>query len=193
MTEAADPPDSELLSRALAGRDSDAFEALVRRYQSPVRGWLRRLAADADLADDLAQETFIRAWQRLAQFRGRGSFLSWLMKLAYNEFLQARRGAGRYRKHMERFAMNYDVLSAPDESVRDESPDLRHYLAVLSGDEVRVMTLVYAYGLTHSEASMVTGIPLGTIKSHVLRGKAKIRDNFGIGEVANGKASASNI
>lgn len=186
MTEAVDETDSELLSRALAGRDSRAFEALVRRYQSQVRGWLRRLAGDADLADDLAQETFIRAWQRLAQFSGRGRFLSWLMKLAYNEFLQARRGAGRYRKHMERFVMNRDVLSAPGEDLRDESPDLRHYLAVLSEDERTIMTLVYAYGLTHSEVSMVTGLPLGTVKSHIARGKAKVRDNFKTREAANG-------
>lgn len=185
MTEAVDPTDSELLSRALAGRDTRAFEVLVRRYQAQVRGWLRRLAGDADLADDLAQETFIRAWQRLAQFSGRGRFLSWLMKLAYNEFLQSRRGAGRYRKYMERFGINREVLTAGGEVLHDESPDLARYLAVLSEDERKIITLVYAYGLTQSEASMVTGLPLGTVKSHVLRGKAKIRDNFEIEEAAN--------
>lgn len=186
MIDNSDPPDSELLSRALAGHDNRAFEVLVRRYQSPVRGWLRRLAVDTDLADDLAQETFIRAWQRLSQFSGRGRFLSWLMKLAYNEFLQARRGAGRYRKYTETFAAERLVLDSSPQDCAHDAGDLERYLAVLSESERVVLTLVYAHGLTHIETSAVTDLPLGTVKSHVARGKEKIRNSFDIRETVNG-------
>lgn len=176
--------DNDLLSRAL-GDDNRAFEQLVVRHQSAVRGWLRRLAGDADLADDLAQATFIRAWQRLGQFNGQGKFRSWLFKLAYNEFRQAYRGAGRYRKYMEHFAREQQVLRAADGDPNHELEDLRSYLAVLSKDECAVMTLVYAQGLSHSEASEVTGLPLGTVKSHVRRAKQKVRDHFHIQEIAH--------
>jgi RNA polymerase sigma factor (sigma-70 family) len=78
--------DTDLVARALRD-DHDAFAELVRRYQSPLRAWLRRLTGgDFARADDLAQETFLRAYRRLGSFRGTGKFSTWLFSIAYNEF-----------------------------------------------------------------------------------------------------------
>src|SRR5882672_1336531 len=79
--------DADLIARVLAREDQHAFGELVRRYQSPVRGFLARLArGDAHLADDLAQETFLKAWRKLHTYRGSARFSTWLFGIAYNEF-----------------------------------------------------------------------------------------------------------
>src|ERR1700691_90164 len=87
--------DSDLVARALAG-DGAAFGALVRQHQSMLRGFLRRLPrGDWALADDLAQETFLEAWRKLAQFRGDGSFAGWLTRIAWSRLLMAARARKR--------------------------------------------------------------------------------------------------
>lgn len=84
--------DRALVARALLGHDPRAFEQLVRRHQGLVRAQLRRLLhGDAAAADDLAQETFVLAWRKLDQFRGEARFSTWLYRIAYACFLQARR------------------------------------------------------------------------------------------------------
>ena len=166
--------DEELVARVVAAEDTAAFETLVRRHQSKVRNWLRQLTRDPARADDLAQETFIRAWQRLRTFEGRSKFSSWVMKIAFNSFLQAKRRP--------------DYGAAVGFTQRDEevvvpfleAPDVEKMLAVLATDERHVMILCYAHGLSHGDVSEVLDIPLGTVKSHAQRAKTKIRERFGI-------------
>ena len=167
-----EPSDEELVARVVAAEDSAAFEALVRRYQSRVRNWLRQLTRDAAHADDLAQETFIRAWQRMQTFEARGKFVSWVMKIAFNCFLQARR-----RRDL---GATVAVIERPDDVVVPslEAPDAERMLAVLAPDERLVMILCYAHGLSHSDAAQVLEMPLGTVKSHAQRAKVKIRERF---------------
>ena len=96
--------DDSLAQRARSG-DASAFGALVREHQSKVRGFLRRLTrGDAALADDLAQETFLEAHRKIAQFRGEGSFGAWLCGIAWSRFL------------MERRKRREEPLEAPDET-----------------------------------------------------------------------------
>ena len=83
--------DETLVSRVIATRDTDAFAELVGRHQGRIRGLLTHLARDPSLAQDLAQDTFVRAWERIDMFRGTGSFAAWLGRLAYNRFLQHER------------------------------------------------------------------------------------------------------
>lgn len=83
--------DEELVARAVAARDQAAFGELVRRHQSRVRNWLRQLTRNAATADDIAQEAFIKAWNKLDSFSGQGRFAAWLMKIAYTEFLMSDR------------------------------------------------------------------------------------------------------
>jgi len=154
---------------------------LVSRHQGRVRGYLRQLAGDPAAADDLAQDTFIRAWDRIETFAGKGRFVSWLMAIAHKQFLQALRKKGRDRRlaeEMERLAdptVTEGLLSAHD---AERAADLGVLLAELSGDERAAMVLSYAHGLSHSEIAEVTGLPLGTIKSHIHRGKDRIRARF---------------
>ena len=168
-------------------RDTVSFGLLVDRHQSRVRAYLRQITREPALADDLAQETFIRAWNKLASFSGKGSFVSWLMAIAHNQFLQAIRKSKRERRLMDDLeiekgepAMQLDASSSATSS---ELPDLPKLLAILTGPEQAVMLLGYGFGFSHSEITEVTGIALGTVKSHIHRGKAKIRKKFRIGEL----------
>ena len=86
------PPDSELVARVLASDDREAFAEIVRRHQSPVRRFLRNLTrGDEALADDLAQDTFIRAWKGLSRYGGQAGLGTWLMGIAHNLWRNARR------------------------------------------------------------------------------------------------------
>jgi RNA polymerase sigma-70 factor (ECF subfamily) len=102
--------DEELAREAKRGSQA-AFESLVRRNQSLVRGFLRRMTADASAADDLAQETFVMAWRKIRSFEEKGSFRGWLCRIAYTQFLQARRSSqAALRRDTAAFAdMDQDV------------------------------------------------------------------------------------
>lgn len=171
--------DEDLVARAVMARDQAAFGELVRRHQSRVRAWLRQLTRNAATADDVAQEAFITAWEKLHTFGGQGRFAAWLMKIAYTEFLMSHRKAKSRQRLAE--AVEAEMTEPPvhdpagDESV---ATDLQRMLRVLTDEERVVMILCYAEGMSHGEASEITGMPLGTVKSHIHRGKDKIRQRF---------------
>lgn len=157
---------------------------LVKRHQSRVRGYLRHLSGDHAAADDLAQETFIRAWDRLRSFKGRGAFPSWLLSIAHNLFLQSTRKSGRERRllaELEKHAVTEGIgdPSATPGSGGDQV-DVSRILEALSSSERAVIVLGYGYGFSHGEIAQVTGMPLGTVKSHIRRGKIRIRETLGI-------------
>lgn len=149
----------------------------MRRHQSRIRGFLRWLARDPDLADDLAQDCFVHAWERLHTFSGSGSFVGWLTKVAYTTFLQAKRKSSRYGQVLE--SLREDPAAEPvSAGAPEEAGDLDRLLAVLSEEEQAVMILSYAFGLSHREIGESMGLPVGTVKSIIFRGKDKIRERF---------------
>ena len=160
--------DAELIVRVLADDDRHAFAEPIRRHQSDVRALLRRLAGDAALADDLAQETFLRAYRSLAQFRGGARFGSWLYRIATNAFLaQARRPVA--------------LPEEPGPATMDGvllRHDLTRALAELRPEERAAIALTYGQELTHEEAAELLEWPLGTLKTHVLRAKDKLRSRL---------------
>lgn len=173
--------DTELVARVLASDDRHAFDELVRQHQSAVRGFLRRLTGGRHaLADDLAQETFLEAYRNLARFRGEATFGAWVLGIAYNRFRTARR---RQRETVEwtgeiganDVAAGQETATAAAAATVDLQQDLAAALARLSADEQSAIHLCYAEGLTHEEAAGVLGCPLGTVKTHVLRAKDKLR------------------
>jgi RNA polymerase sigma factor (sigma-70 family) len=93
--------DHQLVARVVSHQDTDAFGELVRRHQSHVRNFLRKLSGDYVAADDLAQDCFMHAWAKLQTFSGRGSFIGWLLKVAYTTFLQSKRKSKRYSEILE--------------------------------------------------------------------------------------------
>jgi RNA polymerase sigma-70 factor (ECF subfamily) len=175
-----EPSDADLVVRFVATRDEAAFGALIVRHQARVRNWLRQLVRDATRADDLAQDAFIRAWQRIGSLRDPAKFSSWLMSIAYTTFLQARRKRLGENRLLEALQREPESMDAAEPS--GANADLPKLLAVLNDDERAAMTLCYAHGMTHNEIAEITALPLGTVKSHISRGKAKIRTRFGIGD-----------
>ncbi len=150
----------------------------MRRHQSQLRLFLLRLCRDPATADDLAQDAFLHAWQKLASYRGDGAFVGWLLKIAWTTFLQARRKGDRYREVVKQAALEQGGAGATRES--EEVGDLDRLLAVLSEEERAVMILSYGLGLSHREISDTAGLPVGTVKSIIFRCKEKIRKDFEI-------------
>jgi RNA polymerase sigma-70 factor (ECF subfamily) len=170
-------PDEALALQAKQG-SSHAFESLVRRNQSLVRGFLRRLAGDATTADDLAQDTFLMAWRRIGTYEGKGSFRGWLCRIAYTQFLQNRRSA-KASARREDAVMAQAATSVDERGGVEARLDLDRVLAVLSPEQRAAVALCYGEGMSHQEAADALGLPLGTVKSHVLRGRAKVLGQFG--------------
>ena len=164
--------DSALVARARLGDDPRAFEQLVRRHQGLVRAQLRRLLhGDHAAADDLAQEVFLLAWQKLDQFRGDARFSTWLYRIAYTCFLQARR---KKPLSVDDGDDEIDALPVPPRAI-DLQLDLEQAMQRLSGAERTVLLHCVPLGLSHEEAAYVLAMPLGTVKTHALRGKAKLK------------------
>jgi RNA polymerase sigma factor (sigma-70 family) len=172
--------DIDLVARVVAQQDTAAFGELVRRHQSQVRNFLRKLCRDIELADDLAQDCFIHAWEKLHTFSGHGSFIGWLLKVAYTTFLQSKRKSSRYDEVLERMGQAVETDGRTHTEDSDELGDLDRFLAVLTEEERAVMILSYACGLSHREIGDAANLPIGTVKSIIYRGKEKIRDSFEI-------------
>lgn len=166
--------DAALVDRALRQDGAHAFEQLVRRHQGLVRAQLRRLLGDDPaLADDLAQEAFVLAWRKLAQFRGESRFGTWLYRIAYACFLQHLRGHGG-RAHQE-LALDADQAPGIDAAGPDWGLDLEAAMRMLSINQRAALLYCVQLEFTHEEAAVVLDMPLGSVKTHVARGKARLR------------------
>src|SRR5436190_7510810 len=176
MTAPAASDDAALVRAVQASNDRAAFEALVRRHQSAVRTVLRRLTrGDAGLADDLAQETFVLAWRNIRHFRFEARFSTWIYRIAINAW----RSEARKKREL---LLDLDSEDAPAElGLTEEMPDivarvdLERAMATLSDGERAAIAACYYADLSHEEAAQALGIPVGTVKTHVLRGKAKLK------------------
>ena len=171
---------------AVGSQDTAAFGELIRRHQSQVRNFLRTLSRDRFVADDLSQECFLHAWDKLQTYSGRGSFIGWLLKVAYTTFLQSKRKSKRYTEVLDEAAYVAQTESRSYTEASNEVSDLDKLLAVLTQEERAVMIMSYACGLSHREIGEATGMPVGTIKSVIFRGKEKIRTRFDIKDHQHG-------
>jgi len=167
-------------------QDTAAYGELIRRHQSQVRNFLRKLAADPVEADDLSQEAFLHAWDKLQTFSGRGSFIGWLLKVAYTTFLQSKRKSKRYSEVLDEVGHVAEQQSRSYTQDDNEVSDLDKLLAVLTEEERAIMVMSYACGLSHREIGDATGLPVGTVKSIIFRGKEKIRTKFDIEDHKHG-------
>ena len=167
--------DADLIARVLSLEDHNAFAELVRRYQSPVRSFLARMArGDMHLADDLAQETFLKAWRKLHTYRGSALFSTWLFGIAFNEF----RSMARQRKELALEDIEESPPDAVPSAADSHNPlrlDLTEALKELSSGERAAIVLCCQNGLSHEEAAQVLDCPLGTVKTNALRGREKLK------------------
>jgi RNA polymerase sigma-70 factor, ECF subfamily len=151
--------------------DDAAFGELVRRRQDAIRNLLRRLTRNPALADDLAQQAFVLAWKAMRTLKSPAAFGAWLRKLAVNCWLQH----ARARKHEVALAEE-SLLEGHATSRVAERLDLDAALATLPPHARLCVVLAYSEGMSHAEISENTAIPLGTVKSHIARGTARLRE-----------------
>jgi RNA polymerase sigma factor (sigma-70 family) len=163
-------PDSDLIARVLLDDDHHAFGELVKRHQSTVRATLRKLTAGNEtLADELAQDTFLKAYRSLGKFRGEAKFSTWLYRIAYNVF----QSDARSTKYHEPFDESQLEPQMPE--AIDLRQDIEAAMIRLTDKERAAIALCYTSGLTHEEAADVLQWPLGTVKTNILTGKEKLR------------------
>ena len=164
------PATTAALTLAMRG-DAVAFGILVRAHQSSLRGFLLRLTkGNSALADDLAQESFLEAFKKIAQFEG-GNFFGWLCAIAWSRFLMEAR--------KRRFENIDDLPEVADDMPEAETAslirhDLESAMATLHPMQRAALTLCFALGFSNEEAAAALSMPLGTLKSHVNRGRAKL-------------------
>jgi RNA polymerase sigma-70 factor (ECF subfamily) len=163
--------DLDLVAMGAAG-DRAAFGELVRRHGSAVRALLRRMGADAPLADDLAQDAFLAAFEQIGDFRGEGTFQAWAKRIAARLYVR------RWKKDSRLdFAADAETEAIGDagEGGAVSRIDLDEAMKALSESERVCVSLCYGAGLSHAEAAAALNAPLGTVKSHVKRGVDKLR------------------
>lgn len=148
-----------------------AFNVLIDRHQQAVRDFLRRLLADASEADDLAQETFMVAWTRPGTYRGDASVRSWLCAIAWRKAKGAQRAWFRRRAREGTWAADVAPMVSPPSP---ESVLVGRALAALPIEQRAAVVLCLIHDFSHTEAAAILGAPLGTVKSHVARGKARL-------------------
>lgn len=163
--------DAELVRAARTGSDA-AFARLVERHQAPVRAFLRRLLGrNWDEADDLAQDVFVAAWGSLGRLKDAAGFRSWLLGIAWRK-AQDRMRSGLRSQARDRTWMDE---TAPCGGISEEDRlALADAMAELPTDQRACVALCLADGWSHAEAAEVLGLPLGTVKSHVTRGRARL-------------------
>ena len=147
-----------------------AFDQLVVRYQSPVRRFfLHQTLGDEPLSDDLAQDTFIKAWRNIGSFRAMSSFQTWLMLIAYNVFYDYVRS--------RKTTSDIDNVAEPmtnGNSNPSLQMDLYHALSLLKPDERTCITLQLVDGYKIDQIAKITDMKEGTVKSILFRGKEKL-------------------
>jgi RNA polymerase sigma-70 factor (ECF subfamily) len=156
----------EALARRAAAGDVAAYTILVRRHERRVRAFLARLTR-GDGADDLAQETFLKAWRAAGSYSGAGSFEGWLLRIAWRLFLSSRRSR---REEPVETAEAADGAA----SDRDARIDVERALSRLPERERAAALLCLGQGYSHGEAAAIMDLPLGTLKSLVARARAAL-------------------
>lgn len=163
--------DISLVTQAAVFHNRRAFDKLVVKYQSPVRRFfLSQTLGDEQLSDDLAQDTFIKAYVNLSKFRGAASFSTWLYRIAYNVFYDYTR-SNKPTGDLESSAVARKNSETGDSNLR---MDLQQALSILGGNERTCIVLQLMEGQPIERIATITGLAEGTVKSHLSRGKQKL-------------------
>ena len=163
--------DLSLITQVAVFHNKRAFDQLVRKYQSPIRRFfLNQTLGDSQLSDDLAQETFIKAYVNITKFRGMSSLSTWLMRIAYNVHYDYVRSLHQ-TDDIDNSAAVRQSSSSGDSNLK---MDVYAALALLKPDERTCVTLQLIDGYPIDQISKITGIPENTVKSHLKRGKDKM-------------------
>lgn len=164
--------DITLVAQVVVFKNTRAFDTLVKKYQSPVRRFfLHQTLGDSELSNDLAQETFLKAYTHLASFKNLSGFSTWLYRIAYNIFYDYIRS----KKDMSGLEIGeIDAAYRTEQIPVGEQMDIYRGLSLLKETERTCITLFYMEDLPIDKIAVITGIPAGTVKSHLSRGKEKL-------------------
>jgi RNA polymerase sigma-70 factor (ECF subfamily) len=188
------PPDSDvmLVQRTLAG-EQKAFEMLVIKYQRRVERLIGRMVRDADLVQDIAQETFIRAYRALPQFRGESAFYTWLYRIAVNSAKKAlsdmKRDPVLTDSALAHRDEEHETSRAESELTDGETPEsllaskeiaatVNAAIAALSDELRQAITLREIEGLSYEEIAQVMNCPIGTVRSRIFRAREAISERL---------------
>ncbi|MCU4675888.1 RNA polymerase sigma factor [Catenovulum sp. 2E275] len=161
--------EAQLIAKVLVNNDHQAFAHLVHIHQQQVRNYARRLAQqNAALADDIAQETFVTAFNKLHQYQHTGSFAGWLLMICYRHFLA-------YLKKDKYELSEGEIIIHSKDNIEPQIM-LEKALMQVSHDERSALTLHLTFGYTQEEVANIMQLPLGTIKSKINRGKIKLTE-----------------
>lgn len=166
--------DAALLAAVCEGSER-AFKGLIDRHQQAVRAFLRRLTWQ-DEADDIAQETFITVWSDARSFRGEANVRSWLFSIAWRKAKDSQRGWFRRR---QRDTDYHEMTDHQTETQLESRVAIDRAMATLSMQQRAAVMLCLAHGFTHEEAAAALDMPLGTVKSHVARGRQILQKVLG--------------
>ena len=163
--------DIALVTQVAMFHNKKAFDQLVRKYQSSVRRFfLNQTGGDQQLSDDLAQETFIKAYTHITNFKGISGFSTWLMRIAYNVFYDEIRSR-KQTDDIDTTAVKNTSSSTAEAGLK---MDIYAALALLKPDERTCITLQLIDGYPIDQISKITGMNDNTVKSHLKRGKDKL-------------------
>lgn len=164
--------DISLVAQVVVFKNTRAFDQLVKKYQSPVRRFFLHLTCgDSELSDDLAQDTFIKAYTNIASFRNLSGFSTWLYRIAYNVFYDYIRS----RKETDGLDVRQiDAINCTEQENVGQRMDIYQSLKMLKEMERTCITLFYMEDVSIDKIAGIVGIPAGTVKSHLSRGKEKL-------------------
>lgn len=166
-----DPPDlPQLLEKARKG-DMRAFEAIYRQCSGKVYGLCLRMTGDRGLAEDCVQETFVKAWRKLAGFRGESALGTWLHRIAVNEVLSIQRSSGREAKYLE--AVGREPQAGP--AGTSDAIDIEAAILRLPEGARNVFVLCGIHGYQHKEAAEFLGLAPGTCKAQLHRARRLLK------------------
>lgn len=160
----------KLIARCIANDDRNAFGQLVTAYEQGLRRFIFNLCGDEELTNDLAQDTFLKAYLAIRSFQGISRFKTWLYRIGYNEFLSHRRS-----QHITTDEIPPDTDSISPTMATDARLTIDQCLAQLSEAERTVVMLFYLEDMPIKKIVEITGMPDGSIKSHLHRAKSRMR------------------
>lgn len=164
--------DISLVAQVVVFKNTKAFDALVRKYQSAIRRFFLNLTlGDSELSDDLAQETFIKAYTNITSFKNLSNFSTWLYRIAYNTFYDYIRS----RKESANLdAGEVDAIHYTEQDNVGQKMDVYESLKTLKETERTCVTLFYMEDISIDKIAGILGCPQGTVKSHLSRAKEKL-------------------
>ncbi|WP_321520102.1 sigma-70 family RNA polymerase sigma factor [uncultured Bacteroides sp.] len=164
--------DISLVAQVVVLKNTRAFDELVKKYQSAIRRFfLNQTLGDSELSDDLAQETFIKAYTNIASFKNLSNFSTWLYRIAYNVFFDYIRSR---KETSEIDAREVDAIHNSEQENIGQKMDIYQSLKTLKEVERTCVTLFYMEDVSIEKIAGIIGCPTGTVKSHLSRGKEKL-------------------